>query len=95
MIPRQTIQYQSIQVYGSTTNGKEADVEQFYDELQGLQELTPKKKKKCPFHHRALKCRSKKSIDTWSKKQAWPWRTKLSRAFAKGQKNFAKRTHWS
>ena len=46
MIPRQTIQYHSIQVYGSTTNGKEADVEQFYDELQGLQELTPKKKKK-------------------------------------------------
>ena len=32
-----------IQVYAPTTNAKEAEVEQFYDDLQELLELTPKK----------------------------------------------------
>ena len=32
-----------IQVYAPTTNVKEAEFEQFYDELQDLLELTPKK----------------------------------------------------
>ena len=35
-----------IQVYASTTNAKEADVDWFYEDLQYLLELTPKKKKK-------------------------------------------------
>ena len=33
-----------IQVYAPTTNAKEAKVEQFYEDLQDLLELTPKKK---------------------------------------------------
>ena len=32
-----------IQVYATTTNAKKAEVEQFYDNLQDLLELTPKK----------------------------------------------------
>ena len=32
-----------IQVYAPTTNVEEADVESFYEHLQGLLELTPKK----------------------------------------------------
>ena len=32
------------QVYAPTTNAKEAEVERFYDDLQDLLELTPKKK---------------------------------------------------
>ena len=32
-----------IQVYASTTNSEEAEVEWFYDDLQDLLELTPKK----------------------------------------------------
>ena len=32
-----------MQVYAPTTNAKEAEVEQFYDDLQELLELTPKK----------------------------------------------------
>ena len=55
-----------IQIYAQTTNAKEAEVEQFYEGLQDLLELTPKKKKKCPFHHRGLECESRKSRDTWS-----------------------------
>ena len=32
-----------IQVYASTSNAEEAEVEQFYEDLQDLLELTPKK----------------------------------------------------
>ena len=67
-----------IQAYVPTTNVKEAKVEQFYEDLQDLLEITPKKKKKkrCPFQHRGLECKSRKSIDTWSNRQVWPWSTK-------------------
>ena len=41
--PRQTIQYPVIQVYAPTCNAKEVEVEQFYEDLQDLLELTPKK----------------------------------------------------
>ena len=41
-----------IQVYAPTTNAEEAEVEWFYEDLQDLLELTPKKI--CPFHHRGL-----------------------------------------
>ena len=34
-----------IQVYAPTTNAEEAEVEQFYDDLQDLLELTAKKQK--------------------------------------------------
>ena len=35
--------FTTIQVYAPTTNAKEAEVEQFYEDLQDLLELTPKK----------------------------------------------------
>ena len=41
--PRQTIQYTVIQVYCLTRNAAEAEVERFYEDLQDLLELTPKK----------------------------------------------------
>ena len=41
--------------------------------------MNTKKKKSCPFHHRGLECKSRKSRDTWSNKQAWHWSTKWSR----------------
>ena len=41
-----------IQVYAPTSNAEEDEVEQFYEDLQDLLELTPKKR--CPFHHRGL-----------------------------------------
>ena len=36
--------------------------------------------KRCPFHYRGLECKSRKSRDTWSNRQIWPWSTKRSRA---------------
>ena len=41
--PRQTIQYHSNPSLSPTSNTEEAEVEWFYEELQDLLELTPKK----------------------------------------------------
>ena len=41
--PRQTIHIKVIQAYAPTSNTEEAEVEQFYEDLQDLLELTPKK----------------------------------------------------
>ena len=68
-----------IQVYALTSNAEEAEVERFYEDLQDLLELT---QKWCPFHYRGLECKSRKSRDTWSNRQIWPWSTKWSRAKA-------------
>ena len=40
---RQTIQYHSNPTYAPTSNAEEAEVERFYEDLQDLLELTPKK----------------------------------------------------
>ena len=44
-----------IQVYDPTSNAEEAEVEWFYEDLQDLLELTPKKR--CSFHYRGLECK--------------------------------------
>ena len=62
-----------IQIYAPTSRAEEAEVEWFYEYLQDLVELTPKKR--CPFHYRGLECKSRKSRNTWSKRQIWPWST--------------------
>ena len=67
-----------IQVYTPTSNTEEAEVEWFYEDLQDLLELTPKKI--CPFHYRGLECKSRKKRNTWSNKQIWSWSTEWSRA---------------
>ena len=41
-----------IQVYAPTSNAKEAEVDWFYEDLQYLLDLIPKKR--CPFHHKEL-----------------------------------------
>ena len=51
-----------IQVYAPTSNAKEAKVERFHEDLQDLLEETPKKRQ--PFHHRGLECKSRKLRDT-------------------------------
>ena len=47
-----------IQVNAPTSNTEKAKVEQFYEDLQDLLELTPPKR--CPFHYRGLECESRK-----------------------------------
>ena len=57
-----------IQVYAPTSNAEEAEVQWFYEDLL---ELTPQKR--YPFHYRGLECKSRKSRNTWSNRQIWPW----------------------
>ena len=54
-----------IQVYAPASNAQE--VEQFYEDLQDLLEITPKKR--CTLHYMGLKCKSRKSRATWSNRQ--------------------------
>ena len=41
-----------------------------------------KTQKRYPFHYRGLECKSRKSRNTWSNRQIWPWNTEWSRAKA-------------
>ena len=68
-----------IKVYAPTSNAEEAEVEWFYEDLQDLLELTPQK---MSFHYRGLECKSRKSRNTWGKRQIWPWDMEWSRAKA-------------
>ena len=60
-----------IQAYAPTSNAEESEVERFYEDLQDLLELTPKKR--CLFQNRGMECKSRKSRNTWSDRQIWPW----------------------
>ena len=60
-----------IKVYAPTSNTEEAEVERFYEDLQHLLELTPKKE--VLFIIGGLECKSRKSRNTWSNRQIWPW----------------------
>ena len=62
-----------IQAHAPTSNAEETEVEWFYEDLQDLLELTPKKI--CPFHYRGLEYKSRTSRNTWSNRQIWPWNT--------------------
>ena len=62
-----------IQVYAPTRNAEEAEVECVYEDLQDLQELISPKQ--YLFHYRELECKSRKSRNTWSNRQIWPWST--------------------
>ena len=85
-----------IQAYAPTSNAEEAEFEWFYEDLSGeshggrslvgYSPWGPKESnttEQCQFHHRGLECKSRKSRNTWSNRQVWPWSIKWSRAKAK------------
>ena len=61
------------------SNTEGAEVELSCEDIQDLLDLTDKKKM-CPSHYRGLECISRKSRNTWSNRQIWPWSTEWSRA---------------
>ena len=63
-----------IQVYAPTSNAKEAEAEWFYEDLQDILELTPKKD--VLFIIGDWTTKISKSRDTKSNRQIWPWNTK-------------------
>ena len=69
--PRQTIQYHSNPSLSPTSNAEEAEVEQFYEDLQDLLELTPKKDVLFIIGD----WNAKVGRNTWSNRQIWPWST--------------------
>ena len=78
-----------IQAYAPTSDAEEAV--RFYEDLQDLLELTPQKD--VLFLIGDWNEKSRKSRNTWSNRQIWPWNTEASRA--KTNKSFAKKMHWS
>ena len=78
-----------IHIYAPTSNAEEAEVEWFYEDLQDFIELTPKKD---VLFIIGSGSKSRKSRNTWSNRQIWPWSTEQSRSKAN---SFAKRMHWS
>ena len=62
-----------IQVYAPTSNSEEAEVEWFYEDLQDLLELIPKKDVLFIIGDWDAK---EISRDTCSNRQVWPWNMK-------------------
>ena len=62
-----------IQVYAPTSNTGEAEVEQFYEDLQDLLGLTPKRDVLFMIGDWNAKVGSQKN--TWNNRQIWPWST--------------------
>ena len=65
-----------ILAYAPNTTAKDAEVDRFFKDLKEVLELTLKKKKKerkrCPFPHKELECKRKKSRDIQNNRQVWP-----------------------
>ena len=61
-----------IQIYALTSNAEEAEVERFYEDLQDLIELTPKKDVLFIIGDWNAKAGLRK---TWINRQTWPWNT--------------------
>ena len=61
-----------IQVYAPTSNAEGTEVERFYEDLQDLLELTPKKDVLYIIGDWNAKVGSQ---ETWSNRQIWPWST--------------------
>ena len=62
-----------IQVYAPTCNAEEAEVERFYEDLQDLLELTPKRDVLFLIGDWNAKVGSQEI--PWSNRQIWPWST--------------------
>ena len=60
-----------IQVYVPTSNAEEAEAEQFYEDLQGLLELTPKTG--VLFITGDWNAKVESQEITWGNRQVWPW----------------------
>ena len=61
-----------IQVYAPTINAEELKLNVSMKTYKPLRTNTPKR---CPFHYRRLECKSRKSRNSWSNRQTWPWST--------------------
>ena len=63
-----------IQVYALISNAEKAEVKPFDEDVQDVLQRIPKRR--CPFHYRGLKNKSRKSRNTWNNRNIWTWSTK-------------------
>ena len=80
LFPRQTIQYHSNP--SLCTNQSRSRSWSWMVLWRPTRPSRTSTKKRCPFHYMGLECISKKSRNTWSNRQIWPWSTEWSRAKA-------------
>ena len=79
LFSRQTIQYHSNPSLSSNQWCQEAEIDQLW---RSTRPFGINIKKRCHFHHRGLECKSRKSRNTCSSRQIWPWSTEWSKAKA-------------
>ena len=78
--PRQTIQYHS---NPSLCPNQECWRSWSWTVLwRPIRSFRTNTQKRCPFHYRGREYKSRKSRNTWSNRQIWPWNTEWSRAKA-------------
>ena len=65
-----------IQVYAPTSNWRSWSWMVVWRPLRPFRTNT---QKSCPFHYTGLECKSRKSRNTWSNRQIWPWSMEWSR----------------
>ena len=68
-----------IQVYALNNNVKKQKLNILWRPIRPSRTNT---QKWCPFCYRGLECNSRKSRNTWSNRQIWPWSTEWRRAKA-------------
>ena len=77
--PRQTIQYHSNPCLHQPVSWRSWSWMVLWRPTRPSRTNTPKT---CFFHYRGLECKSRKSRNTWSNRQIWPWNTEWSGAKA-------------
>ena len=66
-----------IQAYAPTSNTVNLKLN---SSMKTTRSFRTNAQKRCPFYYRGLECKSRKSRNTWSNRQIWPWSTEWSRA---------------
>ena len=66
-----------IQVYVPTSNAEKL---KFNGSMKTYKTPRTNTQKRCPFHHRGLECKSRKSRDNLENRQICPWSTKQNRS---------------
>ena len=82
-----------IQVYALSSNAEEAEVE-WLVLWRPTRPTRTNTKKRCSFHYRGLKYKNRKSRDTWSNRQIWPWSTEWNRAKQTPSSNNTREDSW-
>ena len=75
--PRRTIQYQLSKSMPQPVTLKKLKLMVLWRPIRPFRTNT---QKRCPFHYRGLECKSRKSRNTWSNRQIWPWNMEWNRA---------------